>query len=106
VKDLPLIPEVIKGADNLSAYQTWVGTYEFQRPFSVPSGTPKERLELLRKAFAATMKDPEFIAEAKKSKFDATYVSGDEIEKYVDKVLSVTPKAKELLDFLMVKAKK
>jgi tripartite-type tricarboxylate transporter receptor subunit TctC len=106
VKDLPLIPEVIKGADNLSAYQTWVGTYEFQRPFSVPPGTPKERLELLRKAFAATMKDSEFIAEAKKSKFDATFVSGDEIEKYVDKVLSVTPKAKELLDFLMVKAKK
>jgi tripartite-type tricarboxylate transporter receptor subunit TctC len=61
---------------------------------------------MLRKAFAATMKDPEFIADAKKSKFDATYVSGDEIEKYVDKVLSVTPKAKELLDFLMVKGKK
>ena len=43
------------------------------------------------------MKDPEFFAEAKKSKFDVTYVSGEEIEKYVDDVLSVTPKAKELL---------
>ena len=76
VKDLPLIPDVIKGEDNLSAYRTWSGTYEFQRPFSVPPGTPKERLLLLRKAFADTMKDPKFIAEAKKSKFDATYVSG------------------------------
>ena len=45
VKDLPLIPEVIKGEDNLSAYRTWSGTYEFQRPFSVPPGTPKERLQ-------------------------------------------------------------
>ena len=106
VKDLPLIPEVIEGEDNLSAYRTWSGTYEFQRPFSVPPGTPKERLQLLRKAFADTLKDPEFIAEAKKSKFDDTYVSGEEIEKYVDKVLSVTPKAKELLSFLMVKPKK
>lgn len=52
------------------------------------------------------MKDSEFIAEAKKSKFEATYVSGEEIEQYVDKVLSVTPKAKELLSFLMVKPKK
>ena len=106
VKDLPLIPEVIKGEDNLSAYQTWVGTYEFQRPFSVPPGTPKERLLVLRKAFADTMKDPEFVAEAEKSKFDATFVSGEEIEKYVDNVLSVTPTAKELLNFLMVKSKK
>ncbi|MGH9428759.1 MAG: Bug family tripartite tricarboxylate transporter substrate binding protein, partial [Terriglobia bacterium] len=47
VKDLPLIAEIIKGEDNLSAYQTWVGTSEFQRPFSVPPGTPKERLDLL-----------------------------------------------------------
>jgi tripartite-type tricarboxylate transporter receptor subunit TctC len=106
VKDLPLIPEVIKGEDNLSAYRTWVGTYEFQRPFSVPPGTPKERLQLLRKAFANTMKDPEFIAEAEKSKLEVTYVSAEEIDKHVNTVLSITPKAKELLDFLMVKPKK
>jgi tripartite-type tricarboxylate transporter receptor subunit TctC len=106
VKDLPLISEVIKGEDNLSAYQTWVGTYEFQRPFSVPPGTPKERLQLLRKGFADTMKDPEFVAEAEKSKLDVTYVSGEEVDKHVGKVLSVTPKAKELLDFLITKPKK
>ena len=65
----------------------------------------KNGCKLLRKAFAATMKDPEFVAEAQKSKFDATYVSGEEVDKYVANVLSVTPKAKELLDFLMVKPK-
>jgi tripartite-type tricarboxylate transporter receptor subunit TctC len=105
VKDLPLIPEVIKGEDNLSAYRTWAGTYEFQRPFSVPPGTPKERLQILRKAFADTMKDREFIAEAEKSKLETTYVSGEEVDKYVQQVLGITPKAKELLDFLMVKPK-
>jgi len=106
VKDLPLIPEIIKGEDNVSAYNTWVGTFEFQRPFMVPPGTPKERLQLLRKGFADTMKDPEFIAEAKKSKLQITYVSGEEVDKYVDKVLAVTPRAKELLDFLITKPKK
>lgn len=105
VKDLPLIPEIIRGDDNFSAYRTWVGTYEFQRPFSVPPGTPKDRLQILRKAFAAAMKDPDFIAEAEKSKLETTYVSGEEIEKYVNQVLSITPKAKELLDFLIVKPK-
>jgi tripartite-type tricarboxylate transporter receptor subunit TctC len=106
VKDLPLIPEVIKGEDNLSAYRTWAGTYEFQRPFTVPPGTPKERLQLLRKGFADTMKDPEFIAEANKSKLETTYVSGEEVDKYVNQVLSITPKAKELLSFLMTKSNK
>jgi tripartite-type tricarboxylate transporter receptor subunit TctC len=105
VKDLPLIPDVIKGEDNLSAYRTWVGTYEFQRPFSVPPGTPKDRLQLLRKAFTDTMKDPEFIAEAEKSKLETTYVSGEEVDKYVNQVLSITPRAKEVLDFLVVKPK-
>lgn len=105
VKNLPLIPEVIKGEDNLAAYRTWSATYEFQRPFVAPPGTPKDRLQLLRKAFADTMKDPEFIAEAEKAKLETTYVSGEEIEKYVDKALAITPKARELLDFLMVKPK-
>ena len=107
VKDIPLISEVLrKDEDKLAAYRTWAGTYEFQRPFSVPPGTPKERLQLLRKAFADTMKDQEFLAEAKKVKFPVTYVSGEETEKHVDGILAITPKAKELLDFLMVKPKK
>jgi len=83
-----------------------VGTYEFQRPFTVPPGTPKERLQLLRKAFAETMKDPAFIAEAEKVKLEATYVSAEDIEKYVSQILAIRPKAKELLDFLMVQPKK
>jgi hypothetical protein len=106
VKDLPLIPEVIKGEDNLSAYHTWVGSYEFQRPFSVPPGTPKERVQLLRKGYADTMKDPEFVAEAKKAKLEVTYVSGEEIESHVSKIMSITPNAKELLSFLLTKPSK
>jgi tripartite-type tricarboxylate transporter receptor subunit TctC len=106
VKDLPIIPELIKGDDNLSAYRTWVGTFEFQRPFMLPPGAPKERLETLRKGFFATMKDPEFIAEAKKSKLEITYVSGEQVDQYVDQVLSITPRARELLDFLSSKPKK
>ncbi len=105
VKDLPLLTEVIKGEDNLSAYRTWAGTYEFQRPFSVPPGTSKDRLQILRKAFANTMKDREFIAEAEKSRLEVTYVSPEEIDKHVNQVLSITPRARELLDFLMAKPK-
>jgi tripartite-type tricarboxylate transporter receptor subunit TctC len=107
VKDLPLITDALKrDPDKLSAYKTWVATYEFQRPYSVPPGTPKERVQLLRKAFADTLKDAEFLAEAKKVKLEVTYTSGEEIEKHVEEIMTITPKAKELLSFLLTKAKK
>ena len=38
---------------------------------------------LLRRAFDASMKDPELLAEAKKAKFDITPVSGEEVERLV-----------------------
>jgi hypothetical protein len=45
------------------------------RPFSVPPGTSKDRLLTLRKLFKGTLEDPEFLADAKKSKLLITYVS-------------------------------
>jgi hypothetical protein len=57
----------------------------------------------LRGAFAATMKDSEFIADAKKSKLDLDYTSAAEIEKQVDLIYSMPPKVKANLQFLMRK---
>jgi tripartite-type tricarboxylate transporter receptor subunit TctC len=53
------------------------------RPYAVAPGTPKDRLQLLRKAFVETMKDPEFLADAKKSRLDTDPLTGEEIEKIV-----------------------
>ena len=39
---------------------------QLARPYTTPPGLPKERLELLQKAFMATMKDPEFLGEARR----------------------------------------
>ena len=39
--------------------------------YSFPPGTPKDRVQVLRQAFQATLKDPEFIAEARKGNFGA-----------------------------------
>ncbi len=105
VKNIPELLEVIKDEDDRSMYKAWIGSYEFQRPFSVPPKVSKERLQILRKAYAETLKDPDFLAEAKKSKFAVSYTSGEQIEKYVDDILDITPKAKEGLMFLVRKSK-
>jgi len=105
VKDLPRLTEVIKGKENRAILNAWLPQYNFQRPLMLPPGTPKERLSVLRKAFKATLKDPEFLAEAKKSKLIIDYVSGEEIEKYVDEILAISPKTKESLQFMVRKKK-
>ncbi|MFB3060551.1 MAG: Bug family tripartite tricarboxylate transporter substrate binding protein [Candidatus Binatia bacterium] len=105
VKDLPRLIKIVKGK-NLAIVNAWLQQYNFQRPLTLPPGTPKGRLSILRKAFKATLEDPKFLAQAKKSKLIINYVSGKEIDKFVDEMLSISPSAKESLQFLVVKKKK
>ena len=58
---------------------------------STPPGVPPERLAALRKAFAATLKDPALIEEAKRTSVDMTYRPPQELEKLVA-ALYATPK--------------
>jgi tripartite-type tricarboxylate transporter receptor subunit TctC len=71
------------------------------RPYVVPPGTPKDRIEILRKAFMDTMKDPEFLADAEKAKLDINPLDGATLEKNVREVFNVdptlVPKLKEIL---------
>jgi hypothetical protein len=97
---------VIKGEDNLATYKTWAASYEFQRPLSLPPNAPKERLQILRKAFAATLRDSEFLAEAKKMKLYIHPVSGEDIEGHVKQIYSMSDKVKENLSFLVRQSKK
>jgi len=71
------------------------------RPYVLPPGTPKDRVQILRKAFVDTMKDSEFLADARKAKLDVNPLDGAELEKNVREVFNLDPKliprAKEML---------
>ena len=54
-------------------------------------GIPSDRVKMLRDAFNATMKDPEFLADIDKRQFDLDPVPGDELEKTVKEVMSQPP---------------
>ncbi len=106
VKDLPRLTEVIKGKENRAIFNAWLQPLNFARPLTLPPGTPKEPLSILRKAFKATLEDPQFLTEAKKSKLVINHVSGQEIEKFVDQMLAISPETKKSLQFLVIKKKK
>jgi tripartite-type tricarboxylate transporter receptor subunit TctC len=57
--------------------------------YSFPPGTPKDRVQLFRRAFRDTMSDPEFVAEAKKGNLELDPVAGEELEKIVSSFFKV-----------------
>ena len=65
---------------------------ELGRPLAAPPGVPADRLEILRGAFDATMKDPQFPAEAAKLELEIEPLSAPEIDKLLADAFA-TPKA-------------
>lgn len=95
-----MVAQAIRDADNLRAYRVYMAQMEYSRPLTIAPGTPKDRLETLRRAFKATLTDSDFLAQANKLKLEIIPVSGEESEKWVSEVLSISPKMKEELKYL------
>jgi tripartite-type tricarboxylate transporter receptor subunit TctC len=61
------------------------------RPYLAPPGLPHERAAVLQQAFEATMKDPEFLADAKKEKLEINPVYGHDIEELLHEAYGTAP---------------
>ena len=104
--NVPITRDYIRakdGKDGVELYNAWVNQYEFQRPWVAPPAVPAGRVAILRRAFKATFDDPQFIAEAKQTKLEMNYVSADEINGLVKEILTLSPKTKQGLQFLVRK---
>ena len=99
-KGVTLVTEAIKDENSLRAYRVYMAQMEYSRPFTVAPGTPTNRLAMLRRAFRAVLADADYLGQAAKLKLDVQHVSGEECEKWVDEVLSISPKMKEELKYL------
>jgi hypothetical protein len=92
--ELKGVPNVLSLARNNEEKQLLEYLYAGQdigRPFVAPPDLPPERLRMLRDAFAATMKDPEFVAEVRRSKLELDPIDGQDLAKLIAKVYA-TPK--------------
>ena len=64
---------------------------ETGRPWLAPPNVPPERVQVLRRAFDATMKDEAFIADATKRGFEVNPRTGEQIEAVLRKVAAFPP---------------
>ena len=60
-------------------------------PIVAPPETPAERVAVLRQAFEAVMRDPEFLADAKKQHLETASMRGEEIEKLIERIFASPP---------------
>ncbi|HTV38242.1 MAG TPA: tripartite tricarboxylate transporter substrate-binding protein [Xanthobacteraceae bacterium] len=88
--DVPVIVDFVKDKETMQIVKLIVSTEKMARPFMAPPGIPADRAAALRDAFMATMKDPDFIAEADHLGIEISPMTGSAIETLL-KELYATP---------------
>lgn len=89
--DVPLLMELAQNADDRAALKLLSAPTTIGRPLLTTPEAPIERVKALRAAFDKTMKDTDFVAEAKKAKLDLEPVSGEELQKIVQEIVDTPP---------------
>ena len=87
--DLPGVPNALdlaKTDAERAALQLVMARLDIGRPFFLPPNVPADRVAALRAAFDATMKDPAYLAEAKKLKIDVDPMNGADLTAFVAQV--------------------
>jgi hypothetical protein len=89
---VPQIWTFIRGEDDRKAVELIISQQVFGRPYLAPPGVPAEPIRILRAAFAATMQDRDFLADAERTRIDVVPSSGERVQQLVAQ-LYATPKA-------------
>jgi tripartite-type tricarboxylate transporter receptor subunit TctC len=89
--DVPTAIEVEKTPAEKQLFDIAFAEQVMGRPFVLPPGVPLDRVAVLRTAFNETMKDPEFLDDAKLQKADVDPVGGEDINALLDRVYAAPP---------------
>jgi len=92
--DLPDVPRLVDLAHNGEQRQIlelFSQAEKVGRSLTAPPGLPPERIAELRSAFAATLKDPGFLADAEKMQLSLTPLMGDKLQAIIEKSFAYSP---------------
>ncbi|MGE5539412.1 MAG: Bug family tripartite tricarboxylate transporter substrate binding protein [Gemmatimonas sp.] len=87
--DVPLALDFARNEEERLILETAFLPYEFGRPYITTPELPAERLQALRAAFFATLKDPAFIAEVEKSNMEVNPIQPERLKALVDRAYSL-----------------
>lgn len=88
LKDVPLMRDLAKTPDDKAVADFISRSVSVGRPIATTPGVPADRVAALRKAFDATLKDPEFLAEADKQRMEIQSMTGQELAQLVNDIIN------------------
>ena len=91
LKGVPFVPDLAHTPEDRLAIEFLYAGQGIGRPFVAPPDMPADRLKMLRDAFNATMKDPDFLDDAKRNMLDVEPEDGEHLAALIKKVYA-TPK--------------
>lgn len=89
--DSPALYEFVKDERTKQILELTMSPFEMDRPILTPPGVPAERVAALRKAFSAAMRDPGFLAEAKKQNIEVKEISGERVTEVLRRAYAMPP---------------
>jgi tripartite-type tricarboxylate transporter receptor subunit TctC len=92
LSQVPLLSDLVAGDPKKAAIARFMSlAVSTARPFAAPPGVPEDRIALLRRAFDATMQDPEFLADAHNLHLEIDPMNGEATQSVIAGILA-TPK--------------
>ena len=92
ISKIPLAADLAKTPEGRRLIQVAVqDRSSIFRPYLLPPDVPKDRVQILKNAFQETLKDSDFLADAKKSNLNIDPVSGEELETIVANLFRLEP---------------
>jgi tripartite-type tricarboxylate transporter receptor subunit TctC len=91
IPTVPLLSDYAKTDEQRQILDFFSKAVSVGRPIATSPEVPKERVTALRRAFDATLKDPEFIADAKKQNAEISPMSGEELQQLIDDMVGAPP---------------
>lgn len=89
--DVPLVTDFVQSADDRQVLEMIFSRQSMGRPVVAPPGVDPRIVEVLRQAFAETMRDPQFIAEGAKIGLELEFVAGAEVQAMVERLNRFPP---------------
>jgi tripartite-type tricarboxylate transporter receptor subunit TctC len=87
--NVPLLTDLVKGDSGKEAITRFMTLAAMiSRPLAAPPNVPADRVQSLRRAFDVTLKDPDFLAQARKAGFNINPMTGEEVQKAIQELMS------------------
>src|SRR5262249_56794890 len=87
----PTIFEFAKTEEQRRILEFHAASLETGRPWLAPPNVPADRVNALRRAFDATMKEPAFLDEVKQRRFEVDPRTGEQIEAVLRSIAGLPP---------------